>query len=69
MSREMSDSPGARALRENGFVKIPSLWVTEDERALVIFMAEKHLPEINRIKNDAERDYLLSGSTCHSTRR
>jgi hypothetical protein len=35
-------------------VKIPSLWVTEEERALIIFMAEKHLPEINRIKSEAE---------------
>lgn len=54
MPREVSNSPGARALRLAGFVKIPSLWVTEEERALIIFMAEKHLPEINRIKDQAE---------------
>jgi hypothetical protein len=54
MPRDPSNSPGARALRLAGFVKIPSLWVTEEERALIIFMAEKHLPEISRIKNEAE---------------
>jgi hypothetical protein len=54
MPRDASNSPGARALRLAGFVKIPSLWVTEEERALIIFMAEKHLPEINRIKDEAE---------------
>ena len=44
-----------------GYVKIPSLWVTEEERALIIFMAEKHLPEISRIKAEAERLDLLRG--------
>ena len=41
-------------MRLAGYVKIPSLWVTEEERALIIFMAEKHLPEINKIKERAE---------------
>jgi hypothetical protein len=54
MPRDASNSPGARALRLAGYVKIPSLWVTEEERALIIFMAEKHLPEISRIKSEAE---------------
>jgi hypothetical protein len=54
MPRDPSNSPGARALRLAGYVKIPSLWVTEEERALIIFMAEKHLPEINKIKERAE---------------
>ena len=54
MPRDASNSPGARALRLAGYVKIPSLWVTEEDRALIIFMAEKHLPEISRIKNEAE---------------
>ncbi len=53
MSRSASLSPGAVALRLAGFVKLPSLWVKEDERDLVVFMAEKHLPEITRIKNEA----------------
>lgn len=54
MTRSASDSPAARALRKAGFVKLPSLWVTEEERDLVIFMAEKHLPEINLIKRSAQ---------------
>jgi hypothetical protein len=61
MPRDPSNSPGARALRRAGYVKIPSLWVTEEERALIIFMAEKHLPEISRIKAEAERLDLLMG--------
>jgi xanthine dehydrogenase iron-sulfur cluster and FAD-binding subunit A len=61
MPREASNSPGARALRQEGFVKLPGLWVTEEERDLVVFMAEKHLPEINRIKAEAERLDLLAG--------
>lgn len=55
MSRSASLSPGAVALRLAGFVKLPSLWVKEEERDLVVFMAEKHLPEINRIKDEIER--------------
>jgi hypothetical protein len=61
MPRDPSSSPGARALKLAGFVKIPSLWVTEEERALIIFMAEKHLPEISRIKAEAERLDLFRG--------
>jgi hypothetical protein len=61
MPREVSNSPGAQALRRAGYVKIPSLWVTEEERALIIFMAEKHLPEISQIKAEAERLDLLRG--------
>jgi hypothetical protein len=61
MPRDASNSPGARALRLAGYVKIPSLWVTEEERALIIFMAEKHLSEISRIKAEAERLDLLRG--------
>jgi hypothetical protein len=62
MSRTASDSPGARALRQAGYVKLPGLWVTEEERDLVVFMAEKHLPEINRIKKaEAEKLDLLRG--------
>lgn len=56
MTRSEGDSPAARALRAAGYVKLPGLWVKEEERQLVIFMAEKHLPEINAIKRRAEHD-------------
>lgn len=54
MSRAASDSPAARALRDAGYVKLPAWWVTQEQFELLKYMAVKNLPEINRIKNEAE---------------
>jgi hypothetical protein len=51
MSREISDSPAARALRQAGFVKCPSWWITQDQLELIEYLARQNLDEINRIKD------------------
>lgn len=53
MTRAASDSPGARALRLAGYVKLPGWWVHEDDLEIIKYLAEKRLPEINRIKEQA----------------
>jgi hypothetical protein len=50
MSRDVSNTPGARALRLAGFVKSPNFWVTREQYELILWMAQQNLPEINRIK-------------------
>lgn len=58
MPREASDSPGARALRAAGYLKLPAWWVTEEQMQLITYMAEKNKPEIDRIKREANyRDF------------
>ena len=54
MTRGESDSPGARALRAAGYVKVPGWWLTREQAELVAYMARQNLPEINRIKQKAE---------------
>jgi hypothetical protein len=54
MPREVSNSPGARALRRAGYVKLPAWWVTEEQLQLIEYMAKQNLAEINRIKDQAE---------------
>jgi hypothetical protein len=54
MPREQSNSPGARALRLAGYVKLPAWWVTEEQLQLIEYMAKQNLAEINRIKDQAE---------------
>jgi len=54
MPRDASNSPGARALRLAGFVKLPAWWVTEEQLQLIEYMAKQNLAEINRIKDQAE---------------
>ena len=54
MPREASNSPGARALRLAGYVKLPAWWVTEEQLQLIEYMAKQNLAEINRIKDQAE---------------
>jgi hypothetical protein len=51
MSRDASDSPAARALRQAGFVKCPSWWVREDQLELIEYLARQNLDQINRIKD------------------
>jgi hypothetical protein len=55
MSREMSDSPAAQALRQAGFVKCPSWWITQDQLELIEYLARQNLEEINRIKEKAKQ--------------
>jgi hypothetical protein len=61
MPREASDSPGARALRRAGYVKLPAWWVTQEQFELLQYMARQNLPEINKIKERAyewpQKDY------------
>lgn len=53
MGRGESDSPGSRALRSAGYVKLPGLWVTQEQLELVLYMAHQNLDEVNRIKRQA----------------
>ena len=57
MARGESDSPGARALREAGFVKLPSFWVPIAMRDEVIRQAERYLNQIKWIRNQAENTH------------
>jgi hypothetical protein len=54
MPREASNSPGARALRLAGYVKCPAWWLTQEQFELLQYMARQNLPDINRIKQEAE---------------
>jgi hypothetical protein len=54
MTRDVSNTPGARALRLAGYVKCPAWWLTTEQFELLKYMAVKNLPEINRIKAEGE---------------
>jgi hypothetical protein len=54
MTRDVSNTPGARALRLAGYVKCPAWWLTTEQFELLKYMAEQNLPDINRIKAEAE---------------
>jgi hypothetical protein len=53
MSREVSNSPGARALRLAGYVKSPSFWVTQEQYDLILWMAQQNKEKIEAIKEKA----------------
>ena len=53
MSRDASNSPGARALRLAGYVKSPSFWVTREQYELILWMAQQNKEEIEAIKEKA----------------
>jgi hypothetical protein len=53
MTREVSNSPGARALRLAGYVKCPAFWVTQEQYELIRYMAEQNKADIERIKERA----------------
>ena len=53
MPREMSDSPGARALRRAGYVKLPAWWVTQEQLELIEYMARQNKDDIDAIKEKA----------------
>lgn len=54
MTRGESDSPGARALREAGYVKLPGWWVTQEQYELVAYMARQNKATIDEIKEEAQ---------------
>jgi hypothetical protein len=56
-----SNSPGARALRRAGYVKLPAWWVTEEQLLLIEYLARQNLETITRIKDEAEKLDLLRG--------
>jgi hypothetical protein len=48
-------TPQSQALRDAGYVRVPSgVWVTAEERDLILYMAEQHLDIINKIKGRFE---------------
>ena len=62
MPRDPSNSPGARALRLAGYVKLPAWWVTQDQFELIEYMAKQNKADIDAIKERAnapwiEKDY------------
>jgi len=46
-------SPGAKALREAGFVPLPRLWVTPDQLSRIKSMAEENSDVVNEIRRKA----------------
>jgi hypothetical protein len=56
MPRDPSNSPGARALRRAGYVKLPAWWVTQDQLELIEYLCRGNLPEIDAIKLRAEEN-------------
>ena len=62
MPRDPSNSPGARALRLAGYVKLPAWWVTSEQLELIEYMAKQNKDDIDAIKERAnapwiEKDY------------
>jgi hypothetical protein len=62
MPRDPSNSPGARALRLAGYVKLPAWWVTQEQFELIEYMAKQNKDDIDAIKERAnapwiEKDY------------
>jgi hypothetical protein len=53
MPRDPSNSPGARALRLAGYVKLPAWWCTQEQFELREYMCRQNLLEINKIKEKA----------------
>jgi hypothetical protein len=53
MPRDPSNSPGARALRLAGYVKLPAWWVTQEQFELIEYMAKQNKDDIDAIKERA----------------
>lgn len=52
-------SRGALALRAAGYLPLPRLWVTQEQMALVQYMARQNLEDVRRIRasvSEAEPD-------------
>lgn len=56
MGDRSDPSPGAKALRAAGYVRLPNWWVTEEQRALVEYMCRGNFERVNRIKREAEEE-------------
>ncbi len=50
MTRSTGDSPAARALRAEGYVKLPGLWVTQEQFELAVYMAQQNKEKVMEIK-------------------
>ncbi len=59
MTRSRNGStPQSEALRDAGFVRVPTgVWVTAEERELIVYMAEQHVDVINKIKGRFQHDW------------
>lgn len=52
MPRESKDGVVAQAIRDAGFVKLQKgLWVTPEQRDMILTIVEKNLPRIRAIKD------------------
>ena len=58
MPRDPSNSPGARALRRAGYVKLPAWWVTEEQLELIEYMAKQNKADIDAIKERANAPWI-----------
>jgi hypothetical protein len=58
MPREASNSPGARALRLAGYVKLPAWWVTQEQLELIEYMARQNKDDIDAIKERANAPWI-----------
>jgi hypothetical protein len=64
MPRDMSNSPGAVALRLAGFVKLPGWWVTQEQFELIEYMARQNKAEIDAIKDQAYGETTTSNPSA-----
>jgi hypothetical protein len=58
MPRDPSNSPGARALRLAGYVKLPAWWVTQEQFELIEYMAKQNKADIAAIKERANAPWI-----------
>jgi hypothetical protein len=58
MTRDPSNSPGARALRLAGYVKLPAWWVTQEQFELIEYMAKQNKDDIDAIKERANAPWI-----------
>jgi len=58
MPRDPSNSPGARALRLAGYVKLPAWWVTQEQFELREYMAKQNQDDIDAIKERANAPWI-----------
>jgi hypothetical protein len=58
MTRDPSNSPGAKALRQAGYVKLPAWWVTREQLELIEYMAQQNKADIDAIKERANAPWI-----------
>jgi len=66
MPRDPSNSPGSRALRLAGYVKLPAWWVTREQFELIEYMCQGNLPEISKIKQAAQERAYAYGQEVYN---